>query len=82
MTSQSQQLKHLKEQLKGKIFDLKIAEYLLSLGERNPEYKEKQLQLIYSKLESWIFENIAKLKLDEQKDDVVIEQDITDLLDF
>lgn len=78
MTSQSQQLKQLKEQLKGKIFDLKISEHLLGLGDRKPGYKEKELERMYGNLEAWIFENIGNIKLEEPEDDIVIEPDTND----
>lgn len=71
MTSQSQELKRLKEELKARVFDFKIAEHLLSLGDRKPSYVKSETERMYDKLETWIFENIGNIKIEEEPEEEV-----------
>lgn len=77
MTSQSQ-VKNLKEELRGRIFDFKMSEHLLSLGDRKPGYVKSETERMYDKLETWIFENIGNIKIEPEPEEEVLEPDTND----
>lgn len=77
MTSQSQELKQLKEQLRGRIFGFSMSGHLLSMGDRKPGEKDKKVEEMYDRLEHWIFDTIGNIKLEEPEEEI-LEPDTND----
>lgn len=68
MTSQSQS--QLKEELRGRVADFAITGHLINTSTtRKPKEQEIQVEEAYKKLEKWIFENIANIKLEDEPEE-------------